>query len=56
MKQTIYICVTAWAIATEYLIVDLVKFNARTEVVEQAARALRDYSRPPVPPATMDHL
>jgi hypothetical protein len=40
MKPLSLICFTAWAIATEYLVVDLMKFNARVELLEDAARAL----------------
>ena len=40
MKELTLICLTTWAIATEYLAVDLMKFNARVELLEEAARAL----------------
>jgi len=35
------VCFTIWLIATEVLVFDQVKFNAKTELLEQAARALR---------------
>jgi hypothetical protein len=34
------VCFTIWLIATEVLIFDQVKFNARIELFEQATRAL----------------
>lgn len=39
--RTFLVCVTSWAIATEILVFDYLKFNARAELIEQAARALR---------------
>ena len=39
--RTLMVCFTIWLIATEVLVFDQVKFNARTELLEQAARALR---------------
>jgi hypothetical protein len=39
--RTLMVCFTAWLIATEVLIFDEVKFNAKAELLEQAARALR---------------
>jgi hypothetical protein len=39
--RTLMICFTIWLIATEVLVFDQVKFNARTELLEQTARALR---------------
>lgn len=35
------ICFTIWLIATEVLIFDQIKFNVRTELLEQATRAIR---------------
>ena len=35
------VCFTIWLIATEILVLDEVKFNARAELLQQAARALR---------------
>jgi hypothetical protein len=46
MKALLLICFTAWAIATEYLVVDLIKFNAKAEILEDAARALRPTGSP----------
>ena len=39
--RTLVVCFTAWLIATEVLVLDQVRFNAREELLEQAARALR---------------
>jgi hypothetical protein len=39
--RTLMVCFTIWLIATEVLVFDQVKFNAKTELLEQAARALR---------------
>jgi hypothetical protein len=38
---TLMVCFTTWLIATEVLVFDQVKFNARTELLQQAARAFR---------------
>jgi hypothetical protein len=35
------VCFTAWLIATEVLIFDRLEFDAKTALLEQAARALR---------------
>jgi hypothetical protein len=34
-------CFTIWLIATEVLIFDQIKFTVRTELLEQATRAIR---------------
>jgi hypothetical protein len=39
--RTLMVCLTIWLIATEILVFDQVKFNARAELLDQAARALR---------------
>jgi hypothetical protein len=39
--RTLMVCFTVWLIATEVLIFDQIKFSVRTELLEQAARALR---------------
>ena len=39
--RTLIVCFTIWLIATEVLIFDQIKFNARIEVLEQAARSIR---------------
>lgn len=39
--RTLMVCFTIWLIATEILVLDEVKFNARAELLQQAARALR---------------
>jgi hypothetical protein len=39
--RTLMVCFTVWLIATEVLIFDQIRFNAKAELVEQAARALR---------------
>jgi len=38
---TLMICFTTWLIATEILVFDQMRFNARVELLDQAARALR---------------
>ena len=38
---TLVVCFTIWLIATEVLIFDQIKFNVRTELLEQATRAIR---------------
>jgi len=38
---TLMLCFTTWLIATEILVFDQIKFNARVELLDQAARALR---------------
>ena len=39
--RTLMVCFTLWLIATEVLIFDQIKFDAKAELLEQAARALR---------------
>ena len=39
--RTLVVCFTIWLIATEVLVFDQLKFDAKTELLEQAARALR---------------
>ena len=39
--RTLIVCFTIWLIATEVLVSDQVKFNARAELLDQATRALR---------------
>jgi hypothetical protein len=39
--HTLMICFTVWLIATEVLIFDQIKFNAKTELLEQATRTIR---------------
>ena len=39
--RTLIVCFTIWLIATEVLIFDQIKFNARIELLEQAARSIR---------------
>jgi hypothetical protein len=55
MKPIVWICLTVWAIATECLVVDLIKYNARVELLEQAARSLGRANSPSAP-QTLDHL
>lgn len=38
--NTLMVCFTAWLIATEILAFDQIKFDAKVELLEQAARAL----------------
>jgi hypothetical protein len=37
--RTLMVCFTIWAVATEVLIFDQIKFNDRIELLEQATRA-----------------
>jgi hypothetical protein len=39
--RTLMVCFTVWLIATEALVFDQVKFDAKAKLIEQAARALR---------------
>ena len=39
--RTLIVCFTAWLITTELLVFDQVKFDAKAELLEQVARALR---------------
>jgi hypothetical protein len=39
--RTLMVCSTIWLIATEVLVFDQFKFNAKAELLNQAARALR---------------
>ena len=39
--RTLMVCCTIWLIATEVLVFDQIKFNAKTELLEQATRAIR---------------
>jgi hypothetical protein len=39
--RTLMVCFTVWLVATEVLIFDQIRFNAKAELVEQAARAFR---------------
>jgi hypothetical protein len=52
--RTLMVCFTIWLIATKVLVFDQVRFNARAELLEQAARALRgpDVVAPSERPAT----
>jgi hypothetical protein len=40
--RTLMVCCTIWLIATEVLIFDQIKFNVRTELLEQATRSIRE--------------
>jgi hypothetical protein len=37
--RTLVVCFTVWLIATEVLVFDQIKFDTRTQLLEQAARA-----------------
>lgn len=39
--RTLMVCFTFWLIATEVLVFDQIKFDTRTQLLEQAARSLR---------------
>ena len=38
--RTLMVCFTMWLIATEVLVFNQIKFNAKAELLEQASRAL----------------
>ena len=38
--RTLMVCFTVWLIATEVLVFDQIKFDAKAELLEQAARTL----------------
>jgi hypothetical protein len=38
--RTLMVCFTIWAVATEVLVFDQIKFNDRIELLEQATRAI----------------
>jgi hypothetical protein len=40
--RTLIVCFTTWLIATEILIFDQAKFNAKVELLDEATRALRE--------------
>jgi hypothetical protein len=40
--RTLLVCFTAWLIATEALVFDQIRFNAKIDLVEQAAKALHE--------------
>jgi hypothetical protein len=39
--RTLIVCFTIWGVATEVLVFDQIKFNARIELLEQATRGIR---------------
>jgi hypothetical protein len=39
--RTLMVCFTIWLIATEVMVFDQLKFDAKAELLNQAARALR---------------
>jgi hypothetical protein len=39
--RTLMVCFTIWLVATEILVFDQLKFDAKAELLNQAARALR---------------
>jgi hypothetical protein len=39
--RTLMVCCTIWVVATEVLIFDHIKFNARIELLEQATQGIR---------------
>ena len=39
--RTVRVCFTIWLIATEVMVFDQLKFDAKAELLNQAARALR---------------
>jgi hypothetical protein len=40
--RTLIVCFTTWLIATEILIFDQAKFNAKVELLDEATRAIRE--------------
>lgn len=40
IPRTLTVCLTAWAVFTEAMVLDYIKFDAKRELLEQAARAL----------------
>ena len=47
--RTLMVCFTIWLIATEIMVFDQLKFDAKTELLNQAARALRGSQQVMVP-------
>jgi hypothetical protein len=39
--RTLMVCCTIWVVATEVLIFDQIKFNARLDLLEQATQGIR---------------
>jgi hypothetical protein len=39
--RTFIVCVTTWAVATELMLFDYIKFDAKRELLEQTARLLQ---------------
>ena len=39
--RTLMVCFTIWLIATEVMVFDQLKFDAKAELLDQAARSLR---------------
>ena len=39
--RTLMVCLTIWLVVTEVLVFDQLKFDAKAELLDQAARALR---------------
>ena len=53
--RTLMVCFTIWLVATEFLVFDQIKFNVRTELLEQATRAIRG-PQLPIPTERPSHL
>jgi hypothetical protein len=53
--RTVMVCFTIWLIATEMLVFGQLKFNAKAELLDQAARALRGHELvvPREPPSNL---
>jgi hypothetical protein len=47
--RTLMVCFTIWLIATEVMVFDQLKFNAKAELLDQATRALRGSQQLMVP-------
>jgi hypothetical protein len=50
MKGIIFVCLTLWAIVKECLVVDLIEYDARVDVINRAHRVLHPSD------AKFDHL
>ena len=54
--RTLMVCFTLWLIATEVLVFDQLKFSAKAELLDQAARALRGSQQLIVPSERQSNL
>ena len=54
--RTVLICVTVFAMATEAMVFDYLKYNARQAVLEETARSLGKMRSVLPQPQTLEHL